>query len=57
MDFSLTQEQEMLRKVVREFAEKELVPKALELDASGEFPRDIIRKIADLGLISIVIPT
>ena len=57
MDFSFTQEQEMLRKVVHEFAQKELVPKAVELDASGEFPRDIIQKIADLGVIGIVIPT
>jgi butyryl-CoA dehydrogenase len=57
MDFSFTQEQEMLRKVVHEFAEKELMPKAIELDASGEFPRDIIKKIADLGLIGIVMPT
>ena len=46
----------MLRKVMREFAEKELAPRAVELDASGEFPRDIIQKIADLGLIGIVIP-
>jgi len=56
MDFNLTPEQQMLRKVMREFAEKELAPRAVELDASGEFPRDIIQKIADLGLIGIVIP-
>jgi len=46
----------MLRKAMREFAEKELFPKALQLDELGEFPRDIIKKIADLGLIGIVIP-
>jgi len=56
MDFSLTQEQEMLRKAMVEFAQKELSPKALQLDEAGEFPRDIIKKIADLGLIGIVIP-
>jgi len=56
LDFSFTQEQEMLRAAMREFAEKELLPKASQLDESGEFPRDIIRKIADLGLIGIVIP-
>jgi len=56
MDFNFTPEQEMLRKVMREFAEKELLPRALQLDESGEFPRDIIKKIADLGLIGIVIP-
>jgi butyryl-CoA dehydrogenase len=57
MDFNLTPEQQMLRKAMQEFAEKELAPRALELDASGEFPRDIIQKIADLGLIGIVIPS
>ena len=56
MDFGFTPEQEMLRKAMREFAEKELIPKAQQLDESGEFPRDIIQKIADLGLIGIVIP-
>jgi len=57
MDFNFTPEQEMLRKAMREFAEKELLPKAPQLDELGEFPRDIIKKIADLGLIGIVIPT
>jgi len=57
MDFSLTPEQEIMRNSIRTFAEKELMPKALELDEKGEFPREIIRKIADLGLIGIVIPT
>jgi len=57
MDFNFTPEQEMLRKAMREFSEKELLPKALQLDELGEFPRDIIKKIADLGLIGIVIPT
>jgi alkylation response protein AidB-like acyl-CoA dehydrogenase len=56
MDFSFAPEQEMLRKAMREFAEKELVPRAVQLDESGEFPRDIIKKIADLGLIGIVFP-
>src|SRR3990170_6566395 len=57
MYFGFTPEQEMLRKAMREFAEKELYPKAQQLDESGEFPREIIQKIADLGLIGIVIPT
>ncbi len=56
MDFNLTPEQEMLRKVVREFSEKELLPKATQLDETGEFPMDIIKKVADLGLIGIVTP-
>jgi len=56
MDFKFTPEQEMLRKAMQEFAKRELLPKAQQLDLTGEFPRDIIKKIADLGLIGIVIP-
>lgn len=56
MDFNLTQEQEVLRNTVRNFAEKELAPRASDMDDKGEFPRDIVRRMADLGLIGIVIP-
>jgi alkylation response protein AidB-like acyl-CoA dehydrogenase len=54
MDFALTREQEMLRDTVREFAQRELTPKALALDAKGEFIRDIVKKAADLGLVGII---
>jgi len=56
MDFNFTPEQEMLRKAMQEFAARELLPRARQLDQTGEFPRDIIKKIADLGLIGIVMP-
>ncbi len=56
MDFTFTPEQEMLRKAMQDFAKRELLPKARQLDESGEFPRDIIKKIADLGVIGIVFP-
>ncbi len=54
MDFSLTREQEILRDTVREFAKRELAPKALALDEKGEFIHDIIKKTADLGLVGII---
>ncbi|MDD5127118.1 MAG: acyl-CoA dehydrogenase family protein [Dehalococcoidales bacterium] len=54
MDFNLTREQEMLRDMVREFAQRELAPKALALDAKGEFIHDIIKKTAELGLVGII---
>lgn len=41
---------------MQDFAKKELLPRAQQLDESGEFPRDIIKKIADLGVIGIVFP-
>ena len=49
--FELTKQQEMLRTMVREFADTELAPKALELDRKGEFPRDLVKKLGDQGLI------
>ena len=54
MDFSLTREQEILRDTVREFAQRELAPKALALDEKGEFIRDIVKKTAELGLVGII---
>ena len=54
MDFNLTREQEMLRDTVREFAQRELAPKALALDEKGEFIHDIIKKTAELGLVGII---
>ena len=56
MDFSLTREQEMLRDMVREFAQNELAPRVLELDKKGEFPFDIARRMGELGLLGISAP-
>jgi alkylation response protein AidB-like acyl-CoA dehydrogenase len=50
MDFSLTMEQEILRKSVRDFAEKEIKPRARELDEKEEFSYETCRAMADLGL-------
>ncbi|MDZ7698268.1 MAG: acyl-CoA dehydrogenase family protein [Deltaproteobacteria bacterium] len=50
MDFSLSMEQEILRKSVRDFAEKEIKPVAGELDEKEEFSYDTMQKMADLGL-------
>jgi len=41
---------------VREFADAELAPKALELDRKGEFPFDLVRRIGALGIIGIASP-
>jgi len=56
MDFWLNDEQKMLRYNIREFAEKEIGPKAQELDEKEEFSYDITRKMADLGLFGIYVP-
>ena len=56
MEFELTEEQQMIRRMVREFAEKEIRPIAREIDARGEFPWEVIRKMAGLGLLGLPIP-
>ena len=54
MDFGPTREQEMLRDMVRAFAEGELAPNALSLDEKGEFPFEALKKAAKLGLVGII---
>jgi len=56
MDFSLTEEQEMLRQTVRDFAADVVKPRAAEMDETGEFPFDVIKQAAELGLMGVAIP-
>ena len=56
MDFELTEEQRMVRDMVREFAQKEIAPKAGYYDEEGKFPLEIIRKMGELGLMGIEVP-
>jgi alkylation response protein AidB-like acyl-CoA dehydrogenase len=51
MDFQLTEEQNLTRQAVRDFAEKEIAPIARELDEKEQFSVDLTRKMADLGLL------
>lgn len=53
MDFRLSDEQELLRQTVREFAEAEMRPHVMEWDESQHFPMDLLPKLADLGLMGI----
>jgi acyl-CoA dehydrogenase len=56
IDFALSDEQQQLRALAREFAQKEIVPKAAHHDQTGEFPREICRTAWDLGLMNTHIP-
>ncbi|MBI2345771.1 MAG: acyl-CoA dehydrogenase [Deltaproteobacteria bacterium] len=56
MDFALTEEQTMLQQMVRDFAQRELAPIAGELDAKSEFPARHLPKMAELGLMGMMIP-
>jgi alkylation response protein AidB-like acyl-CoA dehydrogenase len=56
MNLELSEEQKLLQKTVREFAESEVKPLAKELDETGRFPRETFRKAAELGLTGIAFP-
>ena len=56
MNLELTEEQLLLQKSVREFAESEVRPLAREIDETGHFPRETFRKAAELGLTGVSFP-
>ncbi len=56
MDFELTEEQRMMRDTTREFAAREIAPKAAELDKTSRWPTEILSQMADLGLLGVAIP-
>jgi len=49
-------EQKLLIEGVREFARKEIVPKAPHLDQSGEFPHDIVKQLGEMGMMGMFVP-
>lgn len=55
MNFSFSEEQELFRKSVREFCSKNLAPRASEIDEKGEIPPEILKSMADFGLLGITI--
>ncbi|MCG5105145.1 acyl-CoA dehydrogenase family protein [Oceanobacillus alkalisoli] len=56
MNFELSKEQVMIRKMVRDFAEEVIRPRAIEIDTKAEFPEDIFKQIGELGLLGIPFP-
>ena len=56
MNLELAEEQKLLQKSVREFAESEVRPHAKELDEAGNFPHDLFHKAAELGLTGVAFP-
>lgn len=56
MHFALTEEQELIRRTVREFAEKEIAPRARHVDETGEFPTATFAKMGELGLLGLPFP-
>lgn len=56
MDFNLTEEQKMIREMVRNFAEKEVAPLAEKIDEKEIFPAENVKRMAELGLLGMMIP-
>jgi len=56
MDLAFTPDQELLRRSVREFAEREMRPHVREWDDAQQFPRELLSKLAGLGLMGIQVP-
>jgi butyryl-CoA dehydrogenase len=56
MDFEATEEHRMIRRMVREFAEKEIGPRAEEMDETDQFPDDLLRRMGKLGIIGLPFP-
>ena len=55
MDLTFTEEQEMVRKMVRDFSQNEVAPIAAEIDEKGEVPFENIKKMAQLGLLGLTV--
>src|SRR5262245_32298257 len=56
MDFELTPEQQLIRETVRDFATREIAPRARHVDESGDFPTETFRKMGQLGLMGVAVP-
>jgi butyryl-CoA dehydrogenase len=57
MDFDLTEEQKLIRETAKDFAAREIAPKAAELDKTARWPDEIVERMGELGLLGMAIPT
>jgi alkylation response protein AidB-like acyl-CoA dehydrogenase len=56
VDFAFTDEQNQLRRSVREFAEGEIAPQVMEWDEASRFPSEIMPKLGEMGLLGVIFP-
>jgi hypothetical protein len=54
--FALTDEQEQLRKEIRDFAAREIAPNVMRWDEASEFPHEVVRKLGEMGLMGVIFP-
>ncbi|MBI2027293.1 MAG: acyl-CoA dehydrogenase family protein [Deltaproteobacteria bacterium] len=57
ISFELSEEQKQLRDLARDFAKKEIIPKAAEYDETAKFPKDILEKAFEVGLLNLCVPS
>ena len=57
MEFAFTEREELLRKAVREFAEAEIPPRMEAMEETGEFPMDLLKPMAQVGITGIITPS
>ena len=56
LGFALTAEQEAVRAMVRDFARTEIGPRVMEWDEAQTFPRDVMAKLGELGMLGVLVP-
>jgi alkylation response protein AidB-like acyl-CoA dehydrogenase len=56
VEFALTDDQQQLRRTVREFAEGEILPHVMEWDEASKFPSELIPKLAEMGFLGVIFP-
>ncbi|MEK6608547.1 MAG: acyl-CoA dehydrogenase family protein, partial [Myxococcota bacterium] len=56
MDLDLSEEQRLIQKTARDFAQREVFPKAAELDEQHRFPTELVKRLGELGLMGIAVP-
>ncbi len=54
--FALTDEQEQLRKEIRDFAAREIAPHVMRWDEASEFPHEVVKKLGEMGLMGVIFP-
>jgi alkylation response protein AidB-like acyl-CoA dehydrogenase len=57
MNFELTEDQILIREMIRDFAQNEILPVAKNLEESHQFPGDLLKKLTDLGILGMSIPS
>jgi butyryl-CoA dehydrogenase len=56
MDFDFTEEQRLIQQTARDFAHREIAPKAAELDKTGRWPTEIVKQMGELGFMGMAVP-